>query len=468
MRCLIPLLCVVALGADWNRFRGPNGSGVSESTGLPAEFGPKQNLIWKTALPSGHSSPVVAGDRIFLTAYEGESLFTFALDRSTGKILWRRAAPRTRIGKFDARNSPASPSPVSDGSNVWVFFADYGLVSYGIDGNERWRLPLGPFDNMYGMGASPVLAGNQIVLVCDQTIGSFIVAVGKDDGRERWRKPRPEALSGHSTPVLFQPKGGGVQIIAPSSFRMDAYAAETGDIVWFVHGLASEMKSVPVIDGDTILISGYNMPENDPGRQVALPPFADVIAKNDGDKDGRLSKDEIPDDRTKVFFPYLDLNHDGFLDEEEWNMYRLVLSAENGLLAIRPGNGHGDLTRSAIRWAYRKAIPQLPSVVLYRGVLYMINDSGVLTTLDPSTGAVLKQARLRQAADKFFASPVAADGKIYFISLNGTVTVLEAGAGQKVLATSELEDEAYATPAIADGRIYIRTRGALWCFGKTG
>jgi outer membrane protein assembly factor BamB len=145
----------------------------------------------------------------------------------------------------------------------------------------------------------------------------------------------------------------------------------------------------------------------------------------------------------------------------------LLLSAENGLLAIRPGNGRGDLTRTAIRWAYRKAIPQLPSLVLYRGVLYMINDSGVLTTLNPSTGEVLKQARLRGAADKFFASPVAADGKIFFVSLNGTITVLEAGADQKVIASNELDDEVYATPAIVDGRIYLRSRGALWCFGKS-
>lgn len=450
---------------DWGRFRGPNGSGVADTTGVPAEFGPAKNVLWKTALPPGHSSPVLSGDRIFLTAYEGETLLTLALDRASGKILWRREAPRTRREKVDARNSPASPSPVADGRSVFVFFGDYGLVSYGFDGQERWRLPLGPFDNMYGMGASPVIAGDLLVLVCDQTSGSFIVAAGKDDGRVRWQRPRPEALSGHSTPALFQPARGPLQIVAPGSFRMDAYDASSGEILWFVHGLASEMKSVPVIDGDTILINGYNMPENDPGRQVALPPFAEVLAKHDANHDGRLSKDEAPDERTRTFFPYLDLNHDGFLDEEEWTMYRLVLSAENGLLAVRPGTGRGDLTRTAIRWSYRRAIPQLPSLLLYRGVLYMINDAGVLTTLDPAAGSVLKQARLRGAADRFFASPVAADGKVFFVSLNGTVTVLAAGPDHTVIAKNEMDDEVYATPAIADGRVYLRTKLALWCFG---
>jgi len=458
-------IAVSVNGAEWDRFRGPNGSGVSETSGLPAEFGPAKNLVWKTALPPGHSSPVLSGTRIFLTAYEGDKLLTLALDRTSGKILWRREAPRPRKERVDSRNSPASPSPVSDGKNVYVFFADYGLVSYGLDGNERWKLPLGPFDNLYGMGASPIVAGDKIVLVCDQTRGSFILAAGKDDGRVRWRRERPEALSGHSTPIVFEPKPGVMQIIAPSSFRMDAYSVATGETEWFVHGLASEMKSVPVAVGDTIYINGYNLPENDPGKQVKVPSFAEMLEKNDTDKDGKLSIKEMPDKKHESYFPYLDLAHDGFLDAEDWRVYTLMMSAENGLLAVRPGNGRGDLTATALKWSYRRAIPQLPSVVIYRDVLYMINDGGVLTTLKPSTGEVLKQARLRGAADRYFASPVAADGKVFFVSLNGTVTVLEAGPEQTVLSKNDLDDESYSTPAIADGRIFIRTKSALWCFG---
>ena len=340
------------------------------------------------------------------------------------------------------------------------------MVSYGFDGNERWRLPLGPFDNMYGMGASPVIAGDNVILVCDQTKGSFVIAAGKDDGKIRWRRERPEALSGHSTPTVWEPKPGDIQILAPSSFRMDAYSAKSGELLWYVHGLASEMKSVPIIEDDTIYINGYNMAENDPGRTVKLPPFEEVLAKFDANKDGKLSKEESPDEKTKMYFPYIDLNHDTFLDAEDWRMYALSLGAENGLLALRPGDGRGDLTAAALKWAYRRAVPQLPSLVLYRGVLYMINDGGILTTLNPATGEVYKQGRLRGAADKFFASPVAADGKIYFVSLNGTVTVLEAGGEQKVIAKSELEDEVYATPAIADHRIYLRSKTGLWCFGQ--
>jgi outer membrane protein assembly factor BamB len=114
---------------------------VNETTGLPTEFGPQKNVIWKTPLPPGHSSPILVGDRIFVTAYDGDKLVTYSLDRASGKILWRREAFRDRKEPLDARNSAASPSPVSDGKNLFVFFGDYSLVSYGLDGNERWRAP---------------------------------------------------------------------------------------------------------------------------------------------------------------------------------------------------------------------------------------------------------------------------------------------------------------------------------------
>jgi outer membrane protein assembly factor BamB len=126
--------------SDWPQFRGPNASGVSEERNLPVVFGPDQNVVWKTPVPPGHSSPVVAGDHIFLTAFEGEKLLTIALDRATGRILWRREAPRPRKQAMQPTNSPASASPVSDGRNVFVFFHDFGLLAYGPDGNELWRM----------------------------------------------------------------------------------------------------------------------------------------------------------------------------------------------------------------------------------------------------------------------------------------------------------------------------------------
>src|SRR5262245_7591738 len=151
-RTLLLIACPALLAAavNWSQFRGPNASGVAPDTNLPVEFGPGKNLIWKTPLPPGHSSPVLTATRIFLTAFEGDRLLTFCLDRATGRIEWRRESPRPRSQDLHKANSPASPSPVTDGKNVYVFFFDYGVLAYGEDGNEKWRVPLGPFNNPFG------------------------------------------------------------------------------------------------------------------------------------------------------------------------------------------------------------------------------------------------------------------------------------------------------------------------------
>jgi outer membrane protein assembly factor BamB len=464
---------VQAHASDWPRFRGPNGSGVAESSALPDSIGPDKHVVWKTALPAGHSSPAISGDRIFLTGFEGDRLLTLALDRGNGKILWRREAPRDRHEKLDTQNSPSSPTPAADGHNVYVFFPDYGLLSYTFDGKERWRTRLGPFDNMYGMGVSPILAGDKVVLICDQMHDSFAAAFSQADGKQAWKTPRPEALSGHSTPIVYRPQGAGggnagneagIQIIAPGSFRLDAYDLASGKSAWWVNGLASEMKSVPVLDGDTIYINGFNSSFNDPGKHIPIPSFADALAQYDSNQDGALQQAELPEGPMRLFFPFEDLNHDGKLNEAEWKSFQAVMAAENGLLALHAG-GAGDMTSTALRWKYQSKVPQLPSTLLYRGVIYMINDGGILTTIDPANGTAFKQGRLRGAVDKYYASPVAADGKVFFVGNSGVVTILKAGPDQEILSVAELDDECFATPAIADGRIYIRTRGMLYCFG---
>ena len=460
---LLALACGTLDASDWPRFRGPNGSGVAETKALPADLGPAKNVVWKTALPPGYSSPVLSGDRIFLTAYEDDKLLTLALDRATGKVLWRREAPRSRLEPLDRRNGPASPSAVADGKTVTVFFGDYGLVSYDFDGAERWRVPLGPFNNAYGMGSSPILVDDEVVLVCDQGTDSFIAAFELASGKPRWKTQRPDALSGHSTPAVFRPAGGPAQIVAPGSFRMDAYSAKTGESLWWVNGLPSEMKAGPVLDGDTVYVSGYSSPMNEPGQQVTLPGYDEVMAARDKNKDGRLTKDEV-DEATASIFRYVDLDRDGSLSRAEWGKNVLGMAAENGLLAFRLG-GKGELPRESLKWKHRRSIPQLPTTLLYQGVLYMINDGGILTTLDPATGAVFKQGRLRAAVDQYYASPVGADGKVFFASKTGIVSVLKAGGEQEVLAVGDFDEEIAATPAIADGRIYLRTSSTLYCFG---
>ena len=225
----LPLLFVLAgtlatqTESTWSRFRGPNGTGIAETAGLPVEFGPEKNVVWKTGLPTGYSSPVLSNEHIFLTAFEEESLLTYCLDRGTGEVVWRRSIARTRSARLDPRNNPASPTPAVDADTVVVFFEDFGMVAYDHAGDEQWRLPLGPFNNEYGMGASPILVGDKVFLACDQSTDSFLIAVSKTDGETVWKVDRPQATSGHCTPIVYQPDSGAPQLILPGSFFLDAY-----------------------------------------------------------------------------------------------------------------------------------------------------------------------------------------------------------------------------------------------------
>ena len=450
---------------DWSRFRGPNGSGISTATGIPTEFGPAKNMLWRTPMPQGHSSPVLFEDRLYVTGLRDGSLVTLALDRHSGRILWERGTPPVPTRVVDKRNNPASPSPAVEPNGVYVFFPDYGLIAYDGAGKQLWAMPLGPFNNIYGMGASPVIVGDLLVLVCDQSLGSFIIAIEKRTGRVKWKVDRPEAKSGHSTPVLWRANDGKEQVLVPGSFLLTSYDPATGRKLWWVRGLSFEMKSTPVIGGDTIYVNGYGAPVNDPGNKVDVPPAEEVWKTADADGNKLLTRSEFPKYTARFWFDVADLDASGSLTRDEWEYYRAALDSENGMLAIRLG-GRGDMTGSAVRWKYQRSVPQLPSPLLYRGVLYMVNDNGVITILNPGTGAVIRQGRLTGAFGPHFASPVAADGHIFFTTEAGSIVVVAPGGDFTPVAINALGEDTYATPAFADGRLYVRTTAALYAFGR--
>jgi len=463
---ILALVMWAASDTDWSRFRGPNGSGISETKGLPVEFGPEKNVVWKVDLPQGYSSPIIHGDRIFLTALRDQALVTIAVDRTSGKVLWERAAPRARTEKLDRRNRPAAASAATDGERVSVFFGDYGLITYDVNGKELWKQPLGPFNNVYGMGASPLIVGDKVILVCDQSTDSYIAAWDKKTGKLRWKTPRTEAKSGHSTPILWAPKGGSQQLIVPGSFLLSAYSPEDGKRLWWVGGLSFEMKSTPVIKGDVVYINGFGSPENNPGSKIAVITTEEAFSKHDADKDGRLSTAETPTPHAKEYFSYMDLNGDKMWSRDEWDYYKAAMESDNGILAIQMG-GSGDMTAKSVKWKYHRGIPQLPSPLIYENVLYLVNDGGGrVIMLDPDKGDVLLQGRLPGTADTFYASPVAGDGKVYIASEKGQVFVLPPGPRLEQLAVNDLADGIYATPALMDGRIYLRTLNTLYCFGS--
>lgn len=471
---VVTLALTTALAEEWSQFRGPNGTGVSATTGLPVEFGPKKNVIWKTELPPGHSSPVLTRNRIFVTAHSKEKesykLLVICLDRQSGKLLWQREVPRTITGRLQNVNGPASPSPVTDGANVYVYFQEFGLVSYDGAGKTRWQHPIGSVNMFYGFGASPILVDDKVILPVDQDDpASYMIAVDKNTGRLRWKVERPIVISGYSTPIIYQPKQGAKQIVVPESFQVSAYSVEDGKRVWWVRGLACEMKSIASHDSEYLYINGWGFSQNQPGQQVGTIPFEEALPRYDKNSDRQIAKTEIAgtepmDKMLRNAFEAFDMNRDQKLNDKDWEVFRAMMASENGLLAIKMG-GQGDQTATAIRWRYQRPVPQVPSTLLYKGVLYMINDSGILLSFDPANGNILKQGRLKGAIDKYFASPVAADDKVFVVGEAGAVSVLKAGGDWQVLSVNELDDEVFATPAIADGRLYIRTRSALYSFG---
>jgi outer membrane protein assembly factor BamB len=472
---LLPLICLLlfssaVFGEDWTRFRGPNGSGISSDTGIPAEFGPEKNVVWKAALPDGLSSPVFSPTSIFVTGFDGDKLLTIAIDRETGRIQWQREIVRERAGPLRPPNTPASPSPVTDGGNVYSFFQDFGLVSYGPDGNERWRVPLGPFNNPFGIGSSPVLADDRIIQVLDGETDSFMVAVDKNTGKTLWRVERPEVARGYSTPALWDPSDGtGQQVIVPGSYELQAYSVATGEKIWWVSSLTWQLKPTPVIDGNTIYVLGW-AGSADFGQQKEIPPLEEVLSEYDKDKDGKLSETEAVgpvDEGALKAWEELDLDRDGALGPRDWKAYQLKRSVVNSMQAIRLG-GKGDMTETAVKWKYYKSLPNVPSPLLYNGVIYMVKDGGIVTALDAATGAVHKQGRLRDSMDRYFSSPVAADGKVFMSSEPGVVSVLRSGPDWEVIQANDMGEEIHATPVILDGRIYLRTKSALYCFADSG
>jgi outer membrane protein assembly factor BamB len=197
---------VTAFAADWDRFRGPNGTGVSSESGLPAELGPGKNLAWKTATLKGNSSPVVVAGRVFLTGHEGDERVVLCIDAVTGKPLWRKGVTKARTETAHPLNGPATPSVAADGRMVYAFFPEFGLIAYDVAGVEKWRAPMGPFGSIQGLAASPVLAGGNIIQLIDTPEEAYVAAFDAITGKPAWRVERPAGFLGsYATPSVYRP-----------------------------------------------------------------------------------------------------------------------------------------------------------------------------------------------------------------------------------------------------------------------
>ena len=462
-RVLAAMLCLgivagVGVAEDWTRFRGPNGSGVSTSTGLPVVFGPESNVAWSTEIPFARSSPIFAGDKIFLTAIDGDKFTTLALDRRSGEILWQREIERNRTDVFHQATDSATPSPATDGSNVFAFFQETGLIAYSADGDKRWEMSLGPFRNFYGIAASPILAGDTLVLVCDQSRGSFILAVDKNSGKELWRQERSARTLSYTTPILFPDSRNPRQVIVVGDKWIDAYDLGSGNSAWSLGGVGAGPVSSPVLAGDLLFI---NAPDHAPEPP---PPFTEIAEKQDTDGDGALSLSEVEGTWMATHFGYVDWNADGAFTAADWQAVNENATTSGwGIYAIQVPHDNGE---PAVQWQNQQSVPYIPTGLIYEGVLYMIKD-GIVSAIDPTSGELIKRGRLEKGSPKVYASPVAADGKIYFATLEGRIAVVQAGPDWEVLAINELGEEIHASPAIVDGHLFVRTKSTLYDFART-
>lgn len=472
---------------QWPQFRGPNSQGVNDDAKPPVEFGPEKALLWKTPLPSGVSSPCIWGDRIFLTAFDENRrrLETVCLDRKTGKVVWRKDGPNGTIQEVHEISSPANTTPTTDGQIVCVYFVSFGLVAYDFDGNVKWSKPLGTTSVRYGGGASPAMIEGKVVLKVSCGDDSHLLALRPENGEEIWRSVDPIFNDGWATPIAWSENGAG----RIGVFNMRGFLAQdsrTGTKVWRLSGTPPQACGTPAVGNGALYFSAAGLFGGMHTLTEPLP-FQELLSKYDKNKDGLLGTDELTDDFLLIdrsgsrgagnmaWKEFIRPGPDGkprTFDQAAWeaevkglfdNFKQGEQMLKSAVFAVSTG-GSGDVT-NAVAWKESHGVPEVPSTLLYRDRLYYVRNGGLFTCRDPKTGKPLYDERVG-AEGGYYASPVAAHGRIYVTSDRGVVTVLQAGDTFKILSRTKLKEAIMATPAIVDDKIYIRTASHLWAFGE--
>jgi outer membrane protein assembly factor BamB len=465
--CSVALSLVVqGLGAEawWPQFRGPNCSGVSETAHPPAEFGPGNHQLWKVNIPSGMSSPVVWGDRIFLTAFDSGRLEIHCYARKDGRQLWKRVMPAEKLEEFHStEGSPASSSCVTNGRHVVSYFGSVGLVCHDFDGRELWRhpLPMAETAGGFGTGSSPTLAGDLVILNRDMAKGCALLAVDLKTGKRVWETPRPDVTQSYGSTIVW--KNNGVEeIIMSGSIKLKAYDPKTGTERWSLAGMPSFTCTTPVIGDGLLFFAGWAPGKND----SPVPPFAETAANFDKNKDGAITLDEVKGTPLEPFFRAQDVNGDGKITAEDTDIMKAMFAkGENLLVAVRPG-GKGELSTNHVAWKQTRGLPYVPSPLYYRGCVYLVKDGGMVSCFEAKSGNVVYQQERINAVGNYYASPVAADSRIIVASLDGKLTIFGAGGDKPaILHQSNFNERLATTPALAEDQVYIRTPTALYAFG---
>jgi outer membrane protein assembly factor BamB len=393
--------------SDWPGFRG-DGSGIAANATPPLRWTATENVAWKAAVPGdGWSSPVVVGNRVFVTTATdgGKSCRLLAFAADTGKPLWDKEVVRQEVKRMERRNSPATPTPVSDGERVYVAFNDGTVAAVKADGRDvAWANRDFPYYSQHGLGASPVLYKNLVVMAYDgssegpdKSVGwqkpwdkALLVAFDKATGEVKWKAGRGKSRIAHATPLVVNHDGKDV-LVSPAGDVIQGFDPLSGGLLWTVQTRGEGLvPSASAADGLAFCTTGFETPT---------------------------------------------------------------------LKAVKLG-GTGDVTSSHVAWEDTKHVSMMPSMVAGGGRLFVVTDKGIAACLDSKTGAVKWEERL---GGNFSASPVLASGRLYAISDSGETFVLKAGDEYELLARNPLGEPAQASPAVSGGRLFVRTKAHLWC-----
>jgi outer membrane protein assembly factor BamB len=475
---------------NWNQFRGPNGQGVAEVDRIPVHFSPESNVLWKAVIPTGHSSPVIWNDRIFLTANEStnkKGLITLSIDRENGKILWRQVIQAETKVRFHPMNGPASSTPAADDKHVYVYFGTYGLLCYDHAGSKVWHRKIDTPKSKYGMATSPILYEDKVILVLDGDGGSSrLLAVNRDTGKKAWEQPRSLFKAGWSTPMLWR-HGNTKELVVLGFKRLTSYNPSTGEEIWWAGGFSHETVGVPV-SGDGLLFAGAAaLGGRGDDKLDAARTWNITVEEFDRNHDNQIQRDEmtkgfafiqrpeLPKDNPGYGLPIsnmdtllriFDHNRNRIISEAEWmqTMSGFAAHSQPTLLAIRPG-ATKDARKSHVAWEIRRGIPETPSILYCQGKLYLLRAGGVLTCLEASTGKELFRERIG-ASGQYTASPIVAGDKLIAASVPGVVTVIQVDDKLKILARNKFGEKIFATPAVAENKIYLRTTRHLYALGE--
>lgn len=469
---------------NWPQFRGINCSGISaEDQNPPVSFGPDKNILWKTSLPEGYSSPCIWGDCIFITGIEekGILLKLLCIDRMDGTIRWEENIAVEEFEKIHAIGNPATATPSTDGERIYFYFGSYGLLCYDFNGEQQWKLPMPIPRSRHEMGTSPIVTGDLVILNCigDQN-DPRLLAINKHDGSIVWKHSLPKVKNNirdsYSTPIIYKE-----EVIIYASDEVAAYNINTGDKVWSFGIDVADAVCTPVLGKDILYTVSHSTMGN-PSMLAQFPDFMEFAAKYDQNGDLLLDKEEIKDFQFLLYpempeipgynvpimyvMGWWDVNKDTYIDSTEWKNKAEGWKARyerQGLRAIKLG-GKGDISLDYYLWGQTEDVPYLSSPILYKNHFYMIKNGGIISCFQAESGKLLYREKLG-GSGMYFASPIAANGMIYIAALNGIVSVFEAGNELNVLSQNDLDEKIMATPAVVDNKLYIRTANSLYAFG---